>query len=495
MGNGVGSQIVKGTIWTVLMRLSIRLLGVISIIILARVLVPEDYGLVAKAVLFSGFLELITQFGFSLVLIKNQNSNKQDYDTVWTLSLIRAIGLATILICSAPYIAVYFDEPRIENLIYCYALASAISGLNNVGIIDFQKHMQFDKDFTFNLLKKLSSFVTTLTIAFIWKSYWAFPVGVLVGAIVALLSSFIMSNYRPSFSLASFGLVFNFSKWMFFYESISAISTKLDGFLLSKLSSAEELGLYTISYEVAGIPSTEVAMPVARAALPGLAKLNETPKEFRAMYEMILVSVLMIAIPAATGLSLLAEDITHVVLGSKWAAAAPLISILAFFGIARVVSACATSGLIAFGRADVLGKHSLLVLLIKLIILPVSIIYWGYIGLAYGVLLGSIISTFILLVMQQHFNTLSIKNILNKIWRVLIGVIIMAITLKILAPYFDLLRHLPVLIVLVLEILVGIMAFIITVILLCLISNWHETPEEKIYKMVVNKFGRKHVRE
>lgn len=477
----IGKKIAKGTVWTVLMRMSIRFLGIISIIILARLLLPEDYGLVAKAVLIGGFLELMTQFGFGAALIKNQNATKEDYDTVWTLSIIRSVVIGLTLVLTASIIADYFDDARIEALIYCYAFANTIMGFNNVGVIDFQKNMEFNKDFKISLLKKTSSFCTTISIAFIWESYWAFPIGVLMGNIVGLIASFQMSAFKPRLSLSSFHSIFNFSKWIFFYEMVSAISTKLDTFLLSKFSSAEELGLYTISYEVAGMPSTEVAMPVARASLPGLSKLSSSKDEFKGMYVNIISSVLFLAIPASAGLSVLANDITLVLLGDNWIKAVPLISILSFFGISRVITACGVSGLIAFDRVDLLSKFSIIMLVIKIIVLPFTIIYAGYIGVAYGILFTGIIGGSILLVMQQTIGAFSIKSLFYKIWRTILSSLLMYCTLYYLGAYIDLIFSGSMIFILIIKIAIGLSIFSFSVFGLWFASGRKDAPEGQIY--------------
>ena len=98
-----------------------------------------------------GFLDLVTQFGFAAALIQNQQATKEDYDTVWTLSIIRAILLAVIMCVLSIPLAEYFKEPAVQHLIYVYAISTLIQGFNNVGIVDFLKNMQFHLDFKFNL--------------------------------------------------------------------------------------------------------------------------------------------------------------------------------------------------------------------------------------------------------------------------------------------------------------------------------------------------------
>jgi len=486
----IGKQIAKGTFWTVLMRIAIRLLGIISVLITARVLVPEDFGIVAKAVLISNFLDLITQFGFDAALIKNQQATKDDYNTVWTITIFRALILSFSLVLGAAYIAEYFNEPEIEYLIYCYAVSMMILGFTNVGIVNFRKQMEFNKDFKFNVFKKVSSFITTISIAVYWQSYWAFPIGVLVGTIVSVSVSYILSSYRPSITLKSWHSLFHFSKWMFGYEVVGAVAMKLDTFLLSRYSSGAELGAYTIAYEVSGTPSTEISMPVARASLPGLAKLNGDIGGFRDLYVSILSLVLLIAIPAATGLSVLSEEVTAVLLGAKWKTAAPLISILALFGVTRVFISCAVSALVAFDRADLLAKFSLFSLLIRLILLPISIVHiGGALGISQAILASGILASALILGIQSYIGILSIRKVIRNIWRIIISTLIMYLYLLYFVENFLLIEYISIYWVLFIDVLVGIIVFTTSIALLCKISSIKGSPEEKVILMVRDRLN------
>jgi PST family polysaccharide transporter len=489
MKKNVNSQIALGVFWTVLMRMVIRFLGIISVLILARLLLPEDYGLVAKAVLISGFLELITQFGFETALIRNKNATDDDYNTVWTVSIIRSAFLSVVLLICAIPSANFFNEPAVESLIYCYAFSTLLSGFTNVGIVDFRKEMTFDKDFKFNVYRKLSIFVTTITLAFLWRTYWAFPVGILVGTIFSVVISFVLSPYRPTLSLKSWHTLFNFAKWMFTYEFIGAFSTKLDTFLLSRYASGTELGLYTIAYELSGTPSTEIAMPVARAALPGLAKLRDEKDKFQASYTSILSLTLFVAVPASVGLSILSEHVTDVLLGSKWAAASPIVAILAFYGISRVVAACAVSALIAYDKVDLLVKLTVSSFLSRLVLLPIGVIYWGgALGISFGVLISGMFSIFSMLVVQTFLKMLSIKVLFLQTWRTIVSTVIMYFCLNSFIEFFTLTHFISIYWVLFIEVLTGFFLFTVSLLTLCLISTIENTPEEKIIYFIQERF-------
>ncbi|MDP4528126.1 lipopolysaccharide biosynthesis protein [Alkalimonas delamerensis] len=484
----LGQKITTGSLWTLLVRWASRLLGIVSVIIIARILLPEDYGLIAKAIMFSTFIQLMTEFGLLTSLVRNKDATVQDYNTVWTLSLIRGWLLGVIIAATAGFWAGFFDEPAIYPVIFAYAAVAVLHGCINVGVVDFQREMRFDREFRFTLTARVVEFLVTVTVAISYQSYWAFPLGSLAGALVKVVLSYWMSRFRPRLSLASFQQVFNFSKWFFVYESLKAVSIKLDTFLLSKLSTTENLGLYTVSKEIAGMPSTEIAMPVARASLPALAKLVDEQLAFRQLYTQILASVLFLAIPAAVGLSLLADHIILLLLGPNWSGAALFLQILAFVGVTRVNVACAVSALSAVGRADLLGRYSFYMLLIKATAMSIGIYLGGAEGLVWGVLLSSLIGMGVIQWIQRGLGLIDFRLLYRQLWRVLSATVVMVVVVL-------LLRELP----LIADIglvgwlsiplaLIGALSYALSLFFFCMLSRWPDGPEKALFELTLGRY-------
>ena len=421
-----GQKIFAGSMWTVLMRWMSRLLGIISMIILARILVPEDYGLVAQAVLLSSFLELMTQFGFFTALLRDKDANSDDYHTAFTLSLIRGLVLAVVVAASAGLVADFFDEPRLTDLVLVYAGVTFLNGTVNVGIVDFQKEFRFNEDFKLNITSRFSGFLVTLMIAVIYESYWAFPLGTLVATLVKVFCSYHMVSFKPRIALKNFYHIFNFSKWFFLFEAFNAASNKVDTFLIGKFGSPAELGIYTVSKEVAGLPTTELAMPVARASLPVLARHVDDLPEFGNLYTSVLISVLVLALPAVAGISVLSEHLVLLLLGPRWSEAATLLPILAFIAVTKVSVACAIPALAALGRASLLSRYSVTMLIVKSLLMGAGIMYYGVIGLAWGALAAGILGVLMIHFIQRKLGILSLGRLFAGLWRSILATATMA---------------------------------------------------------------------
>src|SRR5688572_12523316 len=192
-----------------------RLIGLASTIVLARLLVPADFGLVMMAMVIIGAVHLLGAFSFDIALIQNRQAHRQHYDTVWTINLLLAVAFGLLLLLLAAPAARFYNETRLEAVMYVLAVATALEGLVNVGIVAFRKELQFNKEFKFLLTKRVSSVAVTLALAVAWRDYWALVAGVLVGNIVSVVLSYAWHSYRPRFSLAAWSDLFRFSRWLF----------------------------------------------------------------------------------------------------------------------------------------------------------------------------------------------------------------------------------------------------------------------------------------
>ena len=245
----------KGAVWMVLFKFTERGLGLISTIILARLLLPADFGLIAMAVSIIAVLELLNSFGFDTVLIQNPDANRSHYDTAWTFNVIFGTASSLILFLLASPAAAFYDEPRLEMVIDFLAIGTFIQGLGNVGVVAFRKELEFNKEFKFLVAKKLISFCITVPLAFILKNYWALVIGMLAGKSAGMALSYLVHPYRPRFSLAARHELFQFSKWLLLNNLLFFLRFRSAHFIIGKTAGTHALGLYTIAYEISNLPT------------------------------------------------------------------------------------------------------------------------------------------------------------------------------------------------------------------------------------------------
>ena len=196
------------------MRWLMRLLGLISTVVVARLLAPSDYGVVAIAMIAVGLLETIAYLGVDLSLIKDQNAGQDEFDSAWTIQLIQGIAISTLLYFSAPWVALYFNEPRAQNVIVWLALRPIIDSLQNIGLVALRRDLDFAREFRFNLLTKILGVCVQITAALYFRNYWSLVLGMIAASVITSLLSYLMHPYRPRLTLVKAANIWSFSQWL-----------------------------------------------------------------------------------------------------------------------------------------------------------------------------------------------------------------------------------------------------------------------------------------
>lgn len=349
------NKVFKGAILTVAMRWSDRTIGLVSTIVLARLLVPEDFGVVAMAMLVVGLVDILLNLGVNQVLIHDRSPEKSDYDTAWTLRLLQSCVVALLIFFTAPIAANFFDNDEISNVLRFMAVTVVVSSLENIGIIDFQKRLEFDKDFKFFFFRRLAGFTVTITLAFILQSYWAMVIGSFAGRLAGVALSYYMSTFRPELSLRSVKKIWSFSQWVLIRNIGGYFDTKIDRIIIGRQLNADTLGGYTIAGEIAALPTTELLAPIGRVLFPAFVEKRHDKEAFRQRVSLAIGVQALAALPACIGLAFIAEDLVAVVLGSRWVVFAPLVQIMAISNLVTSLSHACGYTLLTLGRVKFLA--------------------------------------------------------------------------------------------------------------------------------------------
>lgn len=362
----VNKGMAKGAFWMILMRLVTRGIGLVSTVILARLLMPADFGLVAMAMVIIAAFDLMGAFSLDVVLIQKAEVERSHYDTAWTFSVIAGALQALILFSIAHQVARFYNDPRLTHVFWLLALGTLAQGFENIGVVAFRKDMEFHKDFKFQVAKKMISFVVTMILAFWFRNYWALVGGMFFSRVMGVAFSYAVHPYRPRFSLEAKGDLFHFSKWLFINNLLFFAYHQSANFILGKVTGPSALGLFTLSYEVSSLPSTDLVAPINRAIFPGYAKMAHDLSMLRQGFLNVFSAIALAAFPVCTGIALLAEPLVHVMLGEKWLETIPLIQILAIAGLTQSLQTNQGSAYLALGRPKILtlfaGVHVFLVL-------------------------------------------------------------------------------------------------------------------------------------
>ena len=325
-------RLVAGTIWMVGMRWSMRLAGLISTLILARLLAPEDFGIIAMAKVAVGLLEALSTSGVELALIRTRDRSHDLYNTAWTIRLIQRAIMACVLFLSAPLAVSYFDEPRTLAVIQLLAVAMLLKGFVNIGTVDFRKDLDFRAEFRLGVLEKSISVIIAISLALVLRNYWALTLAIAAEAVVAVILSYFLHPYRPRISFSRWNDLWRFSLWILANRLAFFANARLDQISVGGTFSTSALGFYNFGSELGTLPGDEVAEPLRRSVYPNLSTISGNSDEFAQTTLKIFAAAAFLLLPIGFGLAAIAPSFVPVVLGDKWGPAAPVLSIAAIYG-------------------------------------------------------------------------------------------------------------------------------------------------------------------
>jgi O-antigen/teichoic acid export membrane protein len=458
------------------MRWSVRLSGLISTIILARLLVPEDFGIIAMAKIAMGLLEALATIGVDLAIIKMTHPTRDDYNTAWTIRLIQRIVLAAILFFCAPLFASYFNEPRTTDVVRLLALATMLRGLLNIGIVDFRKSLNFGKEFKYGVIEKISSVVIAIALALYLRNYWALAIAIPLEALIGVVLSYTMHPYRPRLSLRKFRSIWAFSFWLLLSRIGFFFNARIDHILVGGNFSTSAMGYYNFAGELGELPGNELAVPMRRAIFPNLATMLSEHSRFDQTILNTVGLIALILVPIGMGLAAIADPFFSFFFGSKWVAAVPMFQWLAIAGIFSGLSAILEIPLLVNGREKLSAAESWLrattiLITITLILKFDSLELVAAIRMSIGAVFFLLMSWFC-----TFASGISIHDIIKVVWRSFIGATIMHIVVSIRfhpnisSPGVQLLT----------DIMLGALVYVVTMTILWLLCGKPNGPEKTV---------------
>ncbi len=322
------ARVARGAGWIVGGRFVMGLLGFLNTVIVARLLLPEDFGVVAIGLGAMQILTNVSDIGVSQAVIKFRDAGRDDLDTLFTLSLIRGLLIAAVLIGLAHPAAAFYGDARVFWVFCGAALYPLFTAFMNPKFFEFERDLDYSKEFIATVIFKLAGVAVSIAVAVAYRSYWAMILGLAANGFVQMLLSYAMRPYRPRLTLRSFRKVFGFSGWLAGVGIMSALSNKLDPLILARAMGPAGAGHYFMGMQLAELPTRELAYPASRAIYPGLAELQGDPARARAAYLKGVEALAAIAMPAALGFALVARDLIPFLLGDKWADAVTVVEII-----------------------------------------------------------------------------------------------------------------------------------------------------------------------
>lgn len=358
MSHKKSTSITGGAIIMIAMRWIDRVIGIVSTFLLARILLPDDFGIVAMASVVVAFADVIFDLGINVAIIQRKDPTQAFYNTAWTLRIMQVAAVATTLMILAPFAADYYKDPRVTAAVQLMALSMMIASFENVGVITFQKELRFADDAKFMLFKRLVGFSVTIVLTLVLQNYWGMIIGSLCSRLFSTLRSYIVHPMRPRFSLAEIGSIFSVSQWVLVKNISVYLDRNLHIFLVGGLGKTSVTGGYTLANEIADVPGNDLLAPINRVLFPAFARVKDDLAELTRLLVRVQAVQVMVTFPTCVGFVMTAQELVPVALGEKWTFIVPFVQILALSNIIQAISSSANYVLTVIGKMRLLAVAS-----------------------------------------------------------------------------------------------------------------------------------------
>lgn len=393
LNESLSKKAIKGGIWLFGLRLSNRGLGFIRTIILARLLDPKDFGLLGIALLVASTVDAFSQTGLQSALVYKKSDVESYLDVAWSGLATRGVILFLLLVVSAPFAADFFNSDEAERIIIVIAFNMLLTGFGNIGIVFFQKDLEFRKQFVYEFSATVVDLVVSISLAFILRNVWALIWGGMAKNFVRLILSYLLHPYRPKvrFEIQKFKELFGYGIWIFGSTVLVFLITQGDDIFVGKFLGVTALGFYQMAYLISNLPATEIADVISRVTFPAYSKLQDDKVKLGAAFLKVVHLTAYVSIPLAGGIFILSYEFTEIFLGSKWLPMVPAVQILVLAGVMGSISATTRPVFQGTGnpRIDTTWQIIRLIALIA-VIYPFSS-RWGISGVALAVLISTLI--------------------------------------------------------------------------------------------------------
>lgn len=416
-----------GAIWLFAGRFLNIGIGLASTIIMARLLMPADIGIVTLAMSVMVVASAAAELPVGAALIQLKDPTEDDFNTAFTLSVLRGLIIFVIMMALAWPVAYAFKNsltahPReLAYLIMAFALYPLVLGFQNANFEQWARELKFDREFLMSVTAKVVAFVVSVWMAYEFRNYWALVVQQLLLAGVSVLMTYILRPKLCGFSLKSFKRIFNFSVWLGLGWLVNQINWRSDNFVIGAELGEDTLGQYSMGSNLANESTQMAIQAILRSLYSGFSQIQADRGRLQAAYLKAQSMTLAFVLPIGLGLSILADVLVPILLGPNWHMAvivvqvsAPIAAILTLTGPSQALG-------MALGRTRTIFFRDVFALVTRLPMLLIGIFTAGLIGVLVARAASGVVMLIVNLGMVRNFIGITLISQLVNTWRSLLS--------------------------------------------------------------------------
>ena len=396
MPDELKSKTLHALFWSFLERFGQQGIQVVISIILARLLLPEEFGLIAMLTIFMAIAQSFIDSGFGQALIQKQDVTHIDECSIFYFNILVGFLAAGLLCLAAPWIATFYNQPLLVPLTYALSLNLIINAFGLVQTTLLTKHIDFKTQLKVGLIAAIISGTIGVTMAYKGFGVWSLVVQSLSSNFFRTVLLWFFNTWRPSlaFSFASLRGMFAFGSRLLASGLLDTVFRNIYLVVIGKLFSPASLGFYSRAKELQQLPVSNISSIISRVTFPVFSSVQNDKPRLKRGVRKALTMLVMINFPMMVGLAIVAKPLVLVLLTEKWLPCVPYLQLLCVAGMLYPLHVINLNVLIAQGRSDLFFRLEILKKI--LIVIAIAITYrWGIIAMIYGQMVTSCIAYFL----------------------------------------------------------------------------------------------------
>lgn len=415
---------ITGVVWSAIENLSVKGVQFVLGIILARILMPKDYGLIGMIMVFMAISATFIDSGFSKALIQKKDRDEKDFSTVFYFNIVIAVFIYLILFLCAPFIANFYHQQVLVSIVRVFGLVIIINSFAVVQRSKFSINIDFKSQTKASLLSILISGIFGVYLAYFGYGVWALIVQALINASLNVGMLWYLSKWIPrdGFHYNRFKSLFSFGSKLLLSRLIHTIYQNIYLIVIGRLFSVAELGYYTRAKQLNDFPSINITSILQRVTFPLLSGIQDANIRLKENYRLIIKLSAFVVFPTMMGLAALAKPIIVLILSEKWLNSVWILQLLCFAGMWYPINTLNLSVLNVKGRSDLFLRLEIIKKTIVTIVLVVSI--------PFGIkvmIVGQIFTAIVSVVINTYYTNVIISYNLIQQLSDIIGVLLVSL--------------------------------------------------------------------
>jgi lipopolysaccharide exporter len=418
MNKFIKYQAVSGIKWNGLSMGAVTAFQFITLAVLARLLAPSDFGLMGMVMVVIGFAQAFADMGISNAIIYRQDVAKEHLSSLYWLNILAGVIIFFVICVSVPLIVKFYQETRLNNLLYLTAVIFLITPFGQQFQILLQKELKFNDlakiDIGASVVNSTVAIVIALSGFGVYSLIWGQLASATGKALMLIITGW--RDWRPElhFSTQDLKGYLTFGLYQMGERTMNYISSNIDYIVIGRMLGPIALGYYTLAYQIAISPLTKVNPVITKVGFSIFAKIQNDNYKIRRGYCKLIKYISMLSFPMMGGLFLVAAEFITVVYGGQWEASIRVLQILCMVGIFKSLGNTVASVILAKGRADI-GFYCNIIAAILLSIAVIAGVHWGINGVAFAILLMQLILFIIMQSIISKLINLRFKSYLKAI--------------------------------------------------------------------------------